>query len=179
MMNRGFDRSAMALSAMVKCPVNCIDSKVMASLSDLSLGRKAEAAIVLTTEIIGDLSGKSYLVLTEADREKICHAVSPNSKLNDQLQEALLLEIDNIVSAMVISQIADELEVEGFGDVPQIHYIRSNEVLPMMSSGTEENQANCMLSATTFSIAGLDAQLRFMWKLSIKDLSKSKSIVKP
>ena len=73
---------------------------------------------LLTTEIFGDTSGKSYLILSD-DEFKILTGSIPDSRdPNINLKEEFIKEMDNILSASVITKLSDQLNRKMYGDVP-------------------------------------------------------------
>ena len=71
--------------------------------------------ILITTEIFGDVTGKSYLFLSEKDYELLTQAI-PDGILN--LKDEFVKELDNILSAAVITKLSNLLNKKMFGDVP-------------------------------------------------------------
>jgi chemotaxis protein CheY-P-specific phosphatase CheC len=71
--------------------------------------------ILLTTEVFGDVTGKSYLFLSEKDYELLTKTI-PESALN--LKDEFAKEVDNILSAAVITKLSNSLNKKMFGDVP-------------------------------------------------------------
>ena len=173
LMNKGFERSAQSFSEMVKTPVTCANTKMvfMQSSHNFSWGSKHGKLMVIITEVIGELSGRSYLIIPEDDRKKICASVLPTGQLNETLEEAMLMEVDNIISAVVISQIANVLNIEVFGDVPQVQYIKADQLSLLLDTRIKDNVFEVLTCATTFYLNDHDIHLPFIWKLSSKILS--------
>jgi chemotaxis protein CheY-P-specific phosphatase CheC len=71
--------------------------------------------ILITTEVFGDVIGKSYLFLSEKDYELLTHSI-PNGVSN--LKEEFTKELDNILSAAVITKLSNQLKKKMYGDVP-------------------------------------------------------------
>ena len=70
---------------------------------------------VLTTEVKGNLEGKSYLIFNQSDTKRICQVFAPKQPAYTgeglgELEEALLLELDNILSGTVITQLSNCLD---------------------------------------------------------------------
>ncbi|MES2731562.1 MAG: hypothetical protein V4714_07430 [Bacteroidota bacterium] len=98
---------------------------------------------VLTTDVIGKLAGKSYLLLNHSDAEKIFHIFTP-SQAEIQLgqltvlQEAVLLELDNIVTAAMVTQLSNFLSLTIYGDVPNLRYLNRDLTLNYLKSNVEQ-----------------------------------------
>jgi chemotaxis protein CheY-P-specific phosphatase CheC len=88
---------------------------------------------VLTTEIKGKLTGKSYLLFNPADARKVFRLFTPGHEtldggnLND-FQQAILLELDNIISAAMVTQLSNFLGLFTYGDVPRLEYLATGQV---------------------------------------------------
>ncbi len=83
---------------------------------------------VLGTEIKGKMRGKTYFLLQRQDIQTLfkifappaVHQIASDGQLSD-IQQDILLELDNILSAAVVTQIANFLEVFIYGDIPKYH----------------------------------------------------------
>lgn len=172
-MNKGFAKAAKSFSQMVGGALSFEHSNTTLIHDDRDFTYASEEQgelMVLSTNMIGDLSGKSYLILSEQERAEIYRSVSPTKPLDEKLREALLLEIDNIVSASVIGQLADDLGIEVYGDVPQLQYVKAEGMRQFLSSAfSQESHVGVLLCNTTFLLGNHDhIHPRFIWKLSTK-----------
>ena len=170
-MDKGFEKAARSFSQMVNRNLSFTNSSTVLINHEqefyYSQGEEGKL-MVLTTNLIGDLSGRSFLILNEKERAEICRSVSPTKVMDEKLQEALLLEIDNIISASVIGQLADDLGIEAYGDVPNLEYVNTKSIQQFLSSAiSSESQTSIVLCNATFL---LDKQEyihpQFIWKLS-------------
>jgi len=136
---------------------------------------------LLTTDIIGEVSGRSYLILSDREREEICYAVSPQLRLRAEIEEAMLLEIDNIISASVIGQLANELNIEVYGDVPSLQYVKAENVQNALSCGTKhESPSGIILCNATFVLSDHhQIHPQFIWKFSTKIFDQIKHQIIP
>lgn len=92
-----------------------------------------EQLYVLSTEMKGELKGMCYLVFNKEEKDEICKVALPPDIFNNpdklkNMQEPLLLEIDNIISASVITQISNHLNKKVYGDVPSLALMNANEL---------------------------------------------------
>lgn len=92
-----------------------------------------EDLFVLSTEMKGELKGICFLVFNKDEKDEICRVALPpeifnNSDKLKNMQEPLLLEVDNIISASVITQIANKLKQKVYGDVPNLLLMNSNSL---------------------------------------------------
>lgn len=110
---------------------------------------------VLTTHVKGKLDGKSYLLFTDSDVKKVFNVFlgrnnyQENEKL-DELQQAILLELDNILSAAMVTQISNFLALFCYGDVPHIE-----------TCNAESLQQKCLNETQHFDVTiGIQAQFK-------------------
>lgn len=171
-MNNGFKKAASSFSLLIKKPVlvATAQSTTDAPAQEL-LGSSSdpEELVVLVTQIIGEICGKSFLILHQQGNQEIFRAIN-NAVLNQPLQEAFLLEIDNIISAAVIAELSNELGLEIYGDVPQLVKINSRDLQEYIQHETGSDHSERMIfNTTTFHWGSDDAiQSPFIWKLTSK-----------
>ncbi len=82
---------------------------------------------VLITEVRGDLPAESYLVFTPDNAAAISQLISGDRDQHSiEYQEAILLEVDNILTASVVTQFSNFFQAYLYGDVPgMIHATKS------------------------------------------------------
>ncbi len=135
----GLKKAAESLSFFMKEKIRLQETDF--TISDKFNGETsvdAQAAYVLSTELRGSLKGVCYLVFTEEESNELCRVALPPQIFNDNkkldgMKEPLLLEIDNILSASVITQLANELQAKVYGDVPVMHKMNSSELSALIS----------------------------------------------
>ncbi len=124
---------------------------------------------VLTTNVIGEIQGACYLVFSKNDTKRILDKSLPGSfKFNDEtlteMGNAILLEIDNIVSASVITQFSNLLKFKMHGGVPNLKKIHGGEFLDF-----QKNELTNTNVAVTFRtrLISLDKTFspEFIWAL--------------
>lgn len=97
---------------------------------------------VLTTDVKGNLEGKSYLIFNTTDTARIFKIFAPNQEGSmdgelSELQQALLLELDNILSAAVITQLSNFLGLYTYGDVPGLRKLSDAQALTCFEQETK------------------------------------------
>ena len=105
-----------------------------------------EIKYVLTTEIKGDLKGICYLIFSEQEVNKILGVSLPKSILEDAeklavMSDAILLEMDNIIVASVVTQFSNSFKYKMYGDVPRLSKSGCAEFKELMkreNSGREQ-----------------------------------------
>lgn len=126
----GLQKAAESLSFFMKENIQLqeTDFNISDEFNESSEIQNTEDLFVLVTELKGQLKGICYLVFTELESNEICKvALAPevyndDSKLS-QMKEPLLLEVDNILSASVITQLANQLSIKVHGGVPTLKVI--------------------------------------------------------
>ena len=168
-MNAGFKRAAASFTKLVGQQVRITNSAVLLIRhgNDSSFITEEEGNIyVLTTSLMGSITGKSYLIFSAGEVIEICKVLG--TKISDQLRDGFLLEIDNIISAAVISELGDKLATEVYGDVPHLHYINSSKLQDLINGEVmNEETSNILFSNATFHFeSGDHVHPQFIWKLS-------------
>lgn len=172
----GFKKAATAFSALAKKEVSMesLVIKYLESPNQLEhLLPIADTLVVLTTDMIGELKGKSYLVLSEEESHKVVAACSPMKLApgTHELSEALLLEVDNILSASVITEISNRLNLKIYGDIPHLRKSSTPEALELLKKDFlqyQNSQQELLLVSSTHFHFKNEVHLRpqFIWKFN-------------
>lgn len=126
---------------------------------------------VIKTSIIGDMDGASYFALNPEERETIAQmslaAFGSPSSVQDVNESAVLMEIDNIISAAVITELSNALMVSIYGDVPQL--MRFDDISGFHDHLNQGKNDHYLLSHATFSFECLDEiSPTFIWEIDKK-----------
>ncbi len=172
----GYKKAAESFAAITKHPVRILPTKVEITndgVQSFKNFKNDEELIVITTTIIGEHNGISYLILNEMEAEEIYKSCMPynHEKASRVMEtEALLKELDNILSAAVITEFSNFLDTMIFGDVPLL--TRTNQ-LSMREIMMENNKGDIKLIeyymiADTQFVFDNNSKLspQFIWKLS-------------
>lgn len=125
-------------------------------------------AYVITTELLGGLTGKSYLVLSHRDIGSLAGATGLKDTV---VQEAFLKELDNILSAAVITVLSNELNVKVYGDVP----ILSRDSHRVIREDLSSYSGLFFVSAITPEARGGSLIPTFLWVIDLKSLNQTTS----
>ncbi|MDN5203810.1 hypothetical protein QQ008_20635 [Fulvivirgaceae bacterium BMA10] len=166
--DQGYIRAAASFSTLVNQRVQIenlsINTYTNADKVLQEISNEVKSTIILT-EIIGDLAGESYLIFSEPEREQICaycmkaFASGNGNKLEDEL---ILKEVDNILSAAVITEFSNQLQIQVFGDVPKVI---SKESL-FAEHPTAKSKNYFLLSNARFIFEDhLELSPKFLWRL--------------
>jgi len=128
MMQVAIQRAAKALSVLLN---EQIESRTLKLEQQVELSKllpqstpEETAQYLLLSLVKGDWTAQSFLILNQDNVEKMAE-IAPGSE--SSLKKALLLEVDNILTAAVVSEMVDLLELQAYGDVPQM--IEGNKTL--------------------------------------------------
>ena len=147
----GLAKGTLALEMVVQSPV------VMKQL-DLTLpsvkgvpqySNKTEPkSYLLKTELVGDLKGFCHLIFSDEDVAKIQGKCLPASLVEENNSQSRLMkmefmtELDNMVAGAVVTELANYLELEMYGNVPALNVINSEEVNEYIDKEAIEMDAN-------------------------------------
>jgi len=118
----GYKRAAASFSQMISHPVriNGANIRLTTDIIDFEKSlRSRDHKTIIQTKIIGELSGDSYLMLTAEEIDVICNLSRKAFGGVSVPDELVLSEIDNILSAAVITEISNVLKIRIYGDVPR------------------------------------------------------------
>lgn len=97
---------------------------------------------VLFTEVVGDLSAATYLLISPEVENILCDVLLPGSMLGRaEMREATLLEMDNIVIAAMVTKFSEILGQNIHGDVPALQLQSREEVESAISHKFSEMDA--------------------------------------
>jgi chemotaxis protein CheY-P-specific phosphatase CheC len=134
--------------------------------------KKEEVNFVLTTEIIGELAGACYLLFSNVDAERIYRVSLPENVLSSKEQmkimgPAMLAELDNIVSASVITQFSNLLKYKMYGGVPDLKEFSEAEINAYIASNSKKHDIAFSFKAK-FSNEDNSFSPEFIWDLDAK-----------
>lgn len=123
-LNSGISKAADSFSLISRDEVS-IDVPELKIVSQIDLFKevdpKNEVQVVIKSKIDGDISGHTFLFFREKELnllEKNCLNFNfPSNKLVD-LRTSLVLEISNIITGTLVTQLANRLKIDIYGSVP-------------------------------------------------------------
>ncbi len=86
---------------------------------------------LLVSSIEGELPAESFLIFSEQHAQKLWEVVLPESH-SEAMKEAILLEVDNILTASVITSFSDFLELKAYGGLPSIQHLSLTEISQLL-----------------------------------------------
>ena len=180
--NQGLSSAAETLSFFMKEPIVVerigVNNLGIADKTPLKL-QFAGKAHLLTTEVVGDLEGFCCLIFTEKEAEMLQKAALPPEVINDPvmfetMKDAILLEVDNIIAAAVITQFANLLKRKMHGAVPELSSIDSSRFETFIQNRLND-QSHVINFRTNFSAKEKSFSPMFLWfmnKSFIDDIKK-------
>jgi chemotaxis protein CheY-P-specific phosphatase CheC len=182
--NIGISKAADSFSFFIK-------GKVMIRLMDIQvnfdnyfpLSRKypMNQNYLLTTIIKGELKGQAYLLFTEEEASKIVDANMPESIRNDpeaktQMTVGFLLEIDNIITASVVTQFSNIFQRKMYGDVPSLNILPGNDINRYLSEN-QDKDLNVIYFNARFITETIEINPEFIWLMDDSFFEEVKRVV--
>ncbi len=175
-MKLGLDRAARAFSKFMGTPAKngmTPGAYSVDHLAEFVPTKSSEQFFVLITQVIGDFTGKSYLIFSEAESRLLMEQIRP-STLDANYREAVMLEADNIISASFIAELAESLGAEVYGDIPMLKKMSTEELSDFIHSDWEiADPAKLVFAQTRFDVEAIPGlKPFFIWKISARILEK-------
>lgn len=122
---KGYEKASQSFSSLSGEQVSVKNFELFFGEADDLLNKivKTKRPSILITDIIGEVKGRSYLVFSEKDADAISEMLIKRMKSlesNPDYVEIILKEVDNMVSAAVITEFSNHLDIKIYGDVPRI-----------------------------------------------------------
>jgi chemotaxis protein CheY-P-specific phosphatase CheC len=138
-----------------------------------------EKLYMLVSRIIGDIPAHSYLVFKPADATKLAMlCLPPSAQNNDEMQQALQIEMANILTASVVTQLSNFFKVKIFGYIPELKKLTKIELRQGIEKEMDKENVSFFLK-TNFITPNLQIQPDFIWTFNhifidmIKRMAKS------
>lgn len=166
----GLVKSAESLSFFMNETITLKDFDAEKHLDNppLELGKQDEENIhLLTTKVIGEMKGICCLIFSEEEADHLRKAALPQEILDspemmEEMSDGIMLEVDNIISASVITQFSNLLKVKIHGGVPNLKKVTSKEMEEFISG--EVNQELYLISfKTSFESSKVQFNPEFVW----------------
>jgi chemotaxis protein CheY-P-specific phosphatase CheC len=176
--NAGYANAASALARMTAQRIEF--SQLYAGFHDVAEPQidatifLKHGCLLITTEIFGDITGKSYLYLSDQEVDLLTVGIPVGKDPNINLKEEFLKELDNILSASVITKLSNELKVKMYGDIPLFQGKTLAKIEDTIERDFREQTETIYVNVISFSIEEHpDMKPEFIWVL---DSSVFKSI---
>jgi chemotaxis protein CheY-P-specific phosphatase CheC len=138
------------------------------SVSSAILARKTQPIFLLTTKLEGELRGIAYLLFTQEEVDALMR-IRYADQLWDQAKfqrkrDGLILEIDNIITASVMSQFANHFGYNTYGGTPRLDIISNQQLAETIEQGIRNNEFTLEFNAKLVS-EGVNINANFVWFL--------------
>jgi len=165
-MTNGLSMAALSFTQIINKSVQ-ISTNFQTSLKDNRFySKETEEGFlyVISTQLIGSIHGKSFLILSQLGFNEIANTIG--EKQNQEVKDGFLLEIDNIISAKVISALSNELVKEVYGDVPKLFKVKPSDLQNFINTHTTDYSS--LVFQSTLRIGDTDCGAQFTWVLDSK-----------
>ena len=126
---------------------------------------------VISTPLIGDIEGMSYLILNPYDQDYVSQHRTVQT---ERLRESFTREICNIISANVVSHLSANLSCQLYGGVPQIEILQAGEKISAFLDKSVATFDRCYVSIAEIGFEEDPfAHPLFIWVLDEKYLAKA------
>lgn len=177
--HNGLENACLAFSSFIKRTVKINQENLVILMGDFDIdsliNRTPGKQYVLSTNLIGELRGSSYLFFSDNEADEIFN-YSPSKGVDKQqvdlFKEEFLKEIDNILSATVITAFSNCLDIQAYGGVPKIEYLNRKEIKERFDhqlSVNKDSKELFLVATSSFIIDGKsELQPYFIWRLEEK-----------
>ncbi len=168
---KGLEKAAESLTFFMNEPITLKDfgNDELLENPPVELNKKSEDKniILLTTKVIGELKGVCCLVFSEEEADHLRKASLPPEILNSpemmaEMRDGIMLEVDNIISASVITQFSNMLKVKIYGGVPDLKRVNYPEMENIIQEDIN-NELYLISFKTSFESAKVAFNPEFLW----------------
>ena len=137
---------------------------------------------LLTTEIVGELPGVCYLVFSEDEANKLRDIalsveIKNNPALIAEMNDAIMLEVDNIISASVITEFSNIFKHKIYGNVPSLKLVDGDELQDLVN-GKHDKDVFVINFKTQFMASNTNFCPDFVWLFDHKFLNSIKGVAR-
>lgn len=173
--NKGLKSGAKQLSFFMKEDIHIAEvaltieqSNAVKPLNRIEIGQ--QPIYLLLTTIVGELGGRCYLIFTQPEVDQLRAAALPPAMAEKQpaiyekMKDAILLEVDNIIAASVVTEFANLFEVNIHGSVPTLECLDKEAAAKLLSQ--EANKTDHIIDfKAQFSTKNASFSPLFVWYL--------------
>ena len=181
-----FDGLSMAKSSMemiLQSPISIEKIDYVSAELDMDrFGGPDQDVHLIKTELLGELKGTSHLIFSEREVAKLYDACLLEKIVKDTSKESMIMklgfltEIDNMVSAAVITEFSNFLNMEIYGNVPSLKVMKATELNDFIVNDSSEFESIIHFKAV-FQGKELDISPDFIWVFHNKFIDKIKDLV--
>lgn len=180
--NQGLSKAAESLSFFMKEEISFKELSFSINKLNNSIdftSKFGENIHLLITNVIGELKGVCCLIFSEEEADKLRHTALPkeiieNPALMAEMSDAIMLEVDNIISASVITQFSNILNHKIYGGVPELKKLTVQEMNEYASTNFLK-EMYIINFKTQFQSSHLNFNPEFVWLFDNTFLDSIKS----
>ncbi|MDX2189143.1 MAG: hypothetical protein SFY32_04700 [Bacteroidota bacterium] len=123
---------------------------------------------VIVSDLKGDVKGRSYLIFKDNDATNLVKTcLSPEYAQDLTMQSAILLELDNILTAAVVTNLVNSLKINSYAYVPAQMNLTPSQLRDNLENDFHQD---CLLITinTQFNVDNLAISPMFIWALELK-----------
>ena len=134
----------------------------------LDLDRKGQENIhLLITKVVGEIQGVCCLIFSEEEAEHLRNVALPDEiksspEMMAEMSDGILLEVDNIISASVITHFSNVLKAKMHGDVPALKKVNYTEMIDFVRSEISD-KLYLVSFKTSFHSSNVHFKPEFLW----------------
>lgn len=148
--------------------LNEFDQEESLSVNAIEIEKKNQSNIhLMITKVIGELNGVCCLIFSEEEADQLRNTALPPEVLNSpemmaEMSDGIMLEVDNIISASVITQFSNLLKVKIYGGVPALRKVDSTELEKYLQEEIN-NELYLVSFKTKFKSSHVSFAPEFIW----------------
>lgn len=148
--------------------LNEFDQEDSLSVNAIEIEKKNQSNIhLMITKVIGELNGVCCLIFSEEEADQLRNTALPPEVLNSpemmaEMSDGIMLEVDNIISASVITQFSNMLKVKIYGGVPALRKVDSTELEKYLQEEIN-NEMYLVSFKTKFKSSHVSFAPEFIW----------------
>jgi chemotaxis protein CheY-P-specific phosphatase CheC len=148
--------------------LNEVDQDDQFSVYAIEIEKKNQSNIhLMITKVIGELNGVCCLIFSEEEADQLRNTALPPEVLNSpeimaEMSDGIMLEVDNIISASVITQFSNMLKVKIYGGVPALRKVDSVELENYLQNEIN-NELYLISFKTKFKSSHVSFAPEFIW----------------
>jgi chemotaxis protein CheY-P-specific phosphatase CheC len=169
LISAGLQKAAESLSFFMneKIDLDTSDDRCL-DCDPLDLDRKGQENIhLLLTKVIGEINGVCCLIFSENEADHLRNVALPDEIKNSpemmaEMSDGILLEVDNIISASVITHFSNVLKAKMHGDVPALKKVSYDEMIDYVRNEISD-KLYLVSFKTSFSSSNVQFKPEFLW----------------
>ena len=171
--DKALQHSARSFSAFINQTVSIEILDINAWDSEVRIDfQKSETEYVIISDLRGEIMGRCYLSLKESEANSLFKLVLPPAYANDEnMKNGILIELDNILTAAVVTVFSNVLQLNCYAYVPELLKIAGTTLGSLVERDITEKQFSIFFK-TKFMIQGVDLSAEFIWVLEKSFLEK-------